>query len=135
MSTLLHFELQSYFKKIGFYIVIVFLIGTGILAGSTFSISLSPDIYKNSSYTIAYMIGFLSLLSILFTTLLASQILFKEKEANRLLWMENKAQVIVATNAFGMGIERITMLKYQINDLRLFSENDVRFLQQFTASL
>ena len=33
--------------------------------------------------------------------------------------------------AFGMGIERITMLKYQINDLRLFSENDIRFLQQF----
>ncbi|MFY0608218.1 MAG: phenylalanine--tRNA ligase subunit alpha [Cyclobacteriaceae bacterium] len=33
--------------------------------------------------------------------------------------------------AFGMGIERITMLKYQINDIRLFSENDVRFLQQF----
>jgi len=82
MNTLLHFELQSYFKKIGFYLVIVFLIGTGILAGINFSISLSPDIYKNSSYTIAYMIGFLSLLSILFTTLLASQILFKEKEAN-----------------------------------------------------
>lgn len=36
--------------------------------------------------------------------------------------------------AFGMGIERIAMLKYQINDLRLFSENDVRFLQQFTTS-
>ncbi|MEO9805385.1 MAG: phenylalanine--tRNA ligase subunit alpha [Reichenbachiella sp.] len=33
--------------------------------------------------------------------------------------------------AFGMGIERIAMLKYQINDLRLFSENDVRFLRQF----
>ena len=33
--------------------------------------------------------------------------------------------------AFGMGIERITMLKYQINDLRLFYENDLRFLQQF----
>ena len=82
MNTLLYFELQSYFKKIGFYIVIVLLIGIGILTGSTFSISLSPDIYKNSSYTIAYMIGFLSLLSILFTTLLASQILFKEKEAN-----------------------------------------------------
>jgi phenylalanyl-tRNA synthetase alpha chain len=31
--------------------------------------------------------------------------------------------------AFGMGIERITMLKYQIKDLRLFSENDVRFLK------
>jgi phenylalanyl-tRNA synthetase alpha chain len=35
--------------------------------------------------------------------------------------------------AFGMGIERITMLKYQIKDLRLFTENDVRFLRQFTA--
>lgn len=34
--------------------------------------------------------------------------------------------------AFGMGIERITMLSYQVKDLRLFSENDLRFLQQFT---
>lgn len=34
--------------------------------------------------------------------------------------------------AFGMGVERITMLKYQIKDLRLFTENDVRFLRQFT---
>jgi phenylalanyl-tRNA synthetase alpha chain len=36
--------------------------------------------------------------------------------------------------AFGMGIERIAMLLYQINDLRLFSENDVRFLKQFTSA-
>jgi phenylalanyl-tRNA synthetase alpha chain len=36
--------------------------------------------------------------------------------------------------AFGMGIERIAMLKYRINDLRLFSENDVRFLKQFTSA-
>lgn len=35
--------------------------------------------------------------------------------------------------AFGMGIERITMLRYQINDLRLFSENDIRFLRQFQS--
>jgi len=33
--------------------------------------------------------------------------------------------------AFGMGIERIAMLKYQINDLRLYFDNDVRFLNQF----
>lgn len=33
--------------------------------------------------------------------------------------------------AFGMGIERIAMLLYQINDLRLFTENDLRFLRQF----
>ncbi|MFM2201448.1 MAG: hypothetical protein RL040_648, partial [Bacteroidota bacterium] len=31
----------------------------------------------------------------------------------------------------GMGIERITMLRYQIDDLRMFFENDVRFLRQF----
>lgn len=35
---------------------------------------------------------------------------------------------------FGMGVERITNLKYQVNDLRLFSENDVRFLNQFMAA-
>ncbi len=35
--------------------------------------------------------------------------------------------------AFGMGIERVTMLKYQINDLRLFFENDIRFLRQFES--
>ncbi len=37
--------------------------------------------------------------------------------------------------AFGMGVERIAMLKYQINDLRMYFENDVRFLEQFTNSL
>jgi len=37
--------------------------------------------------------------------------------------------------AFGMGIERIAMLKYQINDIRLFFENDVRFLRQFKSAL
>jgi phenylalanyl-tRNA synthetase alpha chain len=33
--------------------------------------------------------------------------------------------------AFGMGVERITQIKFQINDLRLYSQNDVRFLRQF----
>ncbi|MGB0934354.1 MAG: phenylalanine--tRNA ligase subunit alpha [Lishizhenia sp.] len=37
--------------------------------------------------------------------------------------------------AFGMGIERITQLKYRVNDLRLYSENDVRFLNQFKSAL
>ena len=36
--------------------------------------------------------------------------------------------------AFGLGVERPAMLKYGVNDLRLFSENDVRFLKQFTAA-
>jgi len=36
--------------------------------------------------------------------------------------------------AFGMGFERLTMLKYQIKDIRLFFENDLRFLQQFSST-
>jgi phenylalanyl-tRNA synthetase alpha chain len=37
--------------------------------------------------------------------------------------------------AFGMGVERIAQLKYRVNDLRLYSENDVRFLKQFTSGI
>lgn len=37
--------------------------------------------------------------------------------------------------AFGMGVERITQLKYRVNDLRLYSQNDIRFLQQFTSAV
>ncbi len=37
--------------------------------------------------------------------------------------------------AFGMGVERITMLKYGVKDLRLYFENDVRFLNQFDSAL
>ncbi|SHG62708.1 phenylalanine--tRNA ligase subunit alpha [Flavobacterium defluvii] len=37
--------------------------------------------------------------------------------------------------AFGMGVERIAMLLYQIGDIRMFYENDVRFLEQFRASI
>jgi phenylalanyl-tRNA synthetase alpha chain len=37
--------------------------------------------------------------------------------------------------AFGMGIERITQLKYRVTDLRLYSENDIRFLKQFKAGI
>ena len=37
--------------------------------------------------------------------------------------------------AFGMGIERVAMLKYGVEDIRLFYENDVRFLEQFPAAM
>jgi len=36
--------------------------------------------------------------------------------------------------AFGLGIERPAMLKYQIDDIRLFFENDMRFLEQFQSA-
>ena len=37
--------------------------------------------------------------------------------------------------AFGMGIERAAMLKYRVNDLRLYFENDIRFLSQFRTEI
>ena len=37
--------------------------------------------------------------------------------------------------AFGVGIDRIAMLLHQIGDIRLLSENDVRFLEQFRSAL
>ena len=36
--------------------------------------------------------------------------------------------------AFGMGIERVTQLRYRVNDLRLYSENDIRFLRKLHTS-
>ena len=36
--------------------------------------------------------------------------------------------------AFGMGVERMAMLKYEVKDLRMWSENDVRFLDQFKSA-
>ena len=47
------------------------------------------------------------------------------------LKMSNYDPEKISGFAFGMGIERITMLLYKINDLRLFYENDIRFLEQF----
>jgi phenylalanyl-tRNA synthetase alpha chain len=37
--------------------------------------------------------------------------------------------------AFGMGVERIAQLKYRVTDLRLYSENDIRFLKQFKSGI
>jgi phenylalanyl-tRNA synthetase alpha chain len=49
----------------------------------------------------------------------------------RVLEMSNFDPNQVSGFAFGMGIERIAMLVYGIDDLRLFYDNDMRFLRQF----
>ena len=46
-------------------------------------------------------------------------------------WTNNQCRIMVATNAFGMGIERITMLKNGISDLRDFFDNDKRWLSHY----
>ena len=42
-----------------------------------------------------------------------------------------RAKILVREFAFGMGPDRLTMLRYGVNDLRLFFDGDVRFLSQF----
>ena len=49
----------------------------------------------------------------------------------RVLELSNFDPAVVSEFAFGMGVERIAMLVYGIDDLRLFFENDLRFLRQF----
>jgi ABC-2 type transport system permease protein len=82
MKALLQFEWRTYFTKPGFYVILFLVILAGVFAGTNFRLSVSPDVFKNAPYVIAYMLGLMSLLSIFFSTVLATQILFKEADAN-----------------------------------------------------
>jgi ABC-2 type transport system permease protein len=82
MKALLQFEWRTYFTKPGFYVLLLLVILAGVFAGTNFGVSISPDVFKNAPYVIAYMLGFISLLCIFFSTVFATQILFKEKDAN-----------------------------------------------------
>lgn len=82
MKALLHFELGNYFKKIGFHGLLLFVLLFGAFIGANLRLSISPDIFKNSPYTVAYMTGFLSLFCIFFAVIFTTQILFREKDSN-----------------------------------------------------
>lgn len=82
MKALLQFECKTYFKRPVFGLLLLSLLLFGLFAALSFSISISPDIYKNSSYTISITLGLMSMLSIFFTTIFTTQILFKDADAN-----------------------------------------------------
>ncbi|MCX2479385.1 M1 family aminopeptidase [Pedobacter sp. MC2016-15] len=81
MIALLKFELGAYLKKPGIYIVFALLIALGFFIGLKLSFSPGTEIYRNAPYTIANMVGLLSLTGIFITTILAAQIHFKEHDA------------------------------------------------------
>lgn len=76
MKALLHFEYSRFYTKIWFYLALLTILAFGLIVGRGFSLSLGPDIYKNGTYTIALMNGFLSLFIIFFATVIITQIVF-----------------------------------------------------------
>lgn len=81
MIALLKFELGTYLKKPGIYIVFILLLAAGFFIGCKLSVSAGNDIFRNAPYTIANMVGLLSLTAIFITTILAAQLHFKEQDA------------------------------------------------------
>lgn len=81
MLDLLKFELGAYFKKPGIYIVFTLLLAAGFFIGLKMSFRAGNDIYRNAPYSIANMVGLLSITGIFFTTMFASQMLLKECDA------------------------------------------------------
>ena len=59
----------------------------------------------------------------------------KQRQEAHTAFQQDQVNIIVATIAFGMGIERIAMLKYGIPDLRLFYETDIRWLRRYGFSI
>lgn len=76
------FEFSRFYSKFWFYIALIATLMLGVLIGSGASFSLSIYIFKNSPYVITLMSGFLSLFTIFFTTVLCTQIIFKETDSN-----------------------------------------------------
>ncbi|MCD8739307.1 hypothetical protein LT679_01725 [Mucilaginibacter roseus] len=81
MTALLKFELGTYLKKPGIYIALLLLFAAGFFIGLKMSFSPGNEIYRNAPYSIANMVGLLSLSTIFMTTVFAAQILLKEHDA------------------------------------------------------
>lgn len=77
---LLAFELMFFFRKFWIYLVLVAFLGMGLLGGSKLSAFSTDSVYRNSPFSITYILGYLSLFCIFLTTILAAQILFREQE-------------------------------------------------------
>jgi ABC-2 type transport system permease protein len=81
MKAIFLFDIKSYFKRWGFYAVLLLIVLFGVLGGQNARFSISKDIFDNSPYQISFITTLISLATLFFCTLFASQLLFKEADA------------------------------------------------------
>ncbi|WEA01191.1 ABC transporter permease/M1 family aminopeptidase [Mucilaginibacter sp. SJ] len=81
MKAIFIFDIKSYFKRWGFYAILLLIIASGILGGANARFSISDNIFDNSPYQISFITTLISLTTLFFSTLFASQLLFREADA------------------------------------------------------
>ena len=81
MKTILLFDIKTFCKKWSFYAIALLIIALGILAGKNAKFTISEQIFNNSPYQISFIITLVSLTTLFFSTLFASQLLFREADA------------------------------------------------------
>jgi ABC-2 type transport system permease protein len=79
---LIKFELAFFSKKIGIYAIFLAFILLGFVSGSRFTAFSSENIYRNAPFTITFMLGLMSLMCLFLTSILAAQVLFREKDSH-----------------------------------------------------
>ncbi|RYU93381.1 ABC transporter permease/M1 family aminopeptidase [Emticicia agri] len=77
---LLAFELSLFFKRVWIYVVLLAFLGLGFVGGSSFSAFTTENTFRNSPFAITYILGYLSLICIFSSSILAAQVLFREQE-------------------------------------------------------
>ncbi|MCZ4223351.1 ABC transporter permease/M1 family aminopeptidase [Pedobacter rhodius] len=81
MKAIFLFDIQSYFKRWSFCAILVLIVAAGIFAGQNARFSVSENIFDNSPYQISFITTLISLTTLFFSTLFASQLLFRETDA------------------------------------------------------
>lgn len=79
-STLLRFELSRWYGSLWAWVALLATVAFGVLVGAGASVSLGPNLFKNSPYIVSIMVGFLSLFAIFFSTMAATFLIFKESD-------------------------------------------------------
>lgn len=80
MKSVFKFDLQGYFKRWGFYTVLLLIVVFGIFAGGNARFSISENVFYNSSYQVGFITAFNSLVAIFFSTLFSAQLAIKESD-------------------------------------------------------